>query len=133
MKAAWFALSAASALMGSATASAATMGDILQLINDAGCVACHQMATSRSNGSPPPLAPAWQDIAARYKSVKGAQQQLTATIMTGSLPADQGRSPYSSHWTGKVQGDFMPTHRHAISQADAARVVAWILTLEAPK
>lgn len=126
MKPVWIVLPV---LLGSLNVQAAN-DDILRLTQASGCVACHQTDISRAAGGPPPLAPAWREIAARYKSVKGAQQQLTATIMSGSLPADQGRSPYASHWTGKVQGEFMPTHRQTVSQADAARIVAWILALE---
>lgn len=126
MKTTWIALPA---LLCALTVQAAD-DEILRLTQASGCVACHQTEPSRTAGSPPPLAPAWREIATRYKSVKGAQQQLTATVMTGSLPADQGRSPYASHWTGKVRGEFMPTHRHAVTQADAARIVAWILALE---
>ncbi len=62
-------------------------------------------------------------MAAKYKSVKGAQQQLTATVMAGS-------SPYESHWKGKVNGLSMPPNKVAISEVDAAKVVAWILALE---
>lgn len=103
----------------------------LKLATNAGCMTCHHLEPgAKGPNGLPPIGPAWRDVAAKYKSVKGAQQQLTATVMTGSLPADQGRSPYASHWTGKVQGDFMPTHRHAVTQADAARIVAWILALD---
>lgn len=108
--------------------------EVLRIANDSGCMACHQV--EKGSQSPKgiegsePLAPAWRDIAARYKSVKGAQQQLTATIMTGSSAETTRSTPYQSHWTGKVSGPFMPSHRVAISEADAARMVAWILALE---
>lgn len=99
--------------------------EILKIANASGCMACHQTDPVAS-----PVAPAWRDIAARYKSVKGAQQQLTATIMTGSSAETIRSTPYQSHWTGKVSGPFMPSHRVAIPEADAARLVAWILALE---
>ena len=99
--------------------------EILRIANASGCMACHQIDPGAN-----PIAPAWRDIGARYKSVKGAQQQLTATIMTGSSAETIRSTPYQSHWTGKVSGPFMPSHRVAISEADAARLVAWILALE---
>lgn len=105
--------------------------EVLKIANASGCMACHQV--EKGNHGPDglaPLAPAWRDVAARYKSVKGAQQQLTATIMTGSSADTTRSTPYQSHWTGKVSGPFMPSHRVAISEADAARLVAWILALE---
>lgn len=105
--------------------------DLPKLAAARGCMACHHMDPGATGvKGQPPLAPAWRDIAAQYKSVKGAQQQLTATVMTGSS-ADANRStPYQNHWTGKVSGSFMPSHRVAISEADAAKLVAWILAME---
>jgi cytochrome c len=101
---------------------------ILKLASDSGCIACHQIEPGATSTSGKPLiGPPWRDIAARYKSVKGAQQTLTATVMTGSSPSSDRSTAYESHWTGKVRGEFMPSHRVAISEADAARLVAWIL------
>jgi cytochrome c len=101
---------------------------ILKLASDSGCTACHQVEplAAPANGKPL-IGPPWRDIAARYRSVKGAQQTLTATVMTGSSPSSDRSTAYESHWTGKVRGEFMPSHRVVISEADAARLVAWIL------
>ncbi len=96
----------------------------LKLATNAGCMTCHHLEPgAKGPNGLPPIGPAWRDVAAKYKSVKGAQQQLTATVMAGS-------SPYESHWQGKVSGLSMPPNKVAISEADAARVVAWILSLE---
>ena len=73
-----------------------------------------------------PIGPAWRDVSAKYKAQKGAQQQLTATVLAGS-------SPYESHWKDKVSGLAMPPNKVAISEADAAKLVSWILALEAKK
>ncbi len=70
-----------------------------------------------------PIGPAWRDAAAKCKSVKGAQQQLTATVMAGS-------SPCESHWHGRVGGLAMPPNKVAIVEVEAARPVAWILVME---
>ena len=58
---------------------------VLTLARDRGCLACHAI-DGRPSGAPAalPMGPAWRDLARRYKSVKGAQQQLTTTVMTGS-------------------------------------------------
>jgi len=131
-------LTTVTALIGACVAPAAwaAPGDdeALRIANAHGCMACHSTeAASTSLNGAAPAGPAWRDVAARYKSVKGAQQQLTATVMTGSSPASAGASPYKNHWEGKVSGPFMPSHRSAIAEADAAQLVAWILALDTPR
>ena len=53
----------------------------------------------------------------------GAQKQLTATVLAGS-------NPYESHWKGKVSGLAMPPNKVAITEADAGKLVSWILAME---
>jgi cytochrome c len=97
---------------------------VIKLATGAGCMTCHHIEPgAKGPNGLPPIGPAWKDVAAKYKSVKGAQQQLTATVMAGS-------SPYESHWKDKVSGLAMPPNKVAISEVDAARVVSWILALE---
>jgi cytochrome c len=96
----------------------------LKLATNSGCMTCHHIEPgAKGPNGLPPIGPAWKDVAAKYASVKGAQQQLTATVMAGS-------SPYESHWKDKVSGLAMPPNKVTISEVDAARVVAWILTLK---
>lgn len=96
----------------------------LKLATGSGCMTCHHIEPgAKGPDGLPPIGPAWRDVAAKYKSVKGAQQQLTATVMSGS-------SPYESHWKGKVSGLAMPPNKVAISEADAAQLVSWILALD---
>lgn len=98
--------------------------EVLKLANNAGCMTCHHIEPGgKGPNGLPPIGPAWREVAAKYKSQKGAQQQLTATVMTGS-------SPYESHWKGKVSGLAMPPNKVVVSEADAAKLVAWILALE---
>lgn len=105
-------------------AAPAWADDGLKLATNAGCMTCHHIEPgAKGPGGLPPIGPAWKDVAARYRGVKGAQQQLTATVMAGS-------SPYESHWKGKVSGLSMPPNKVAITEADAARLVAWILELK---
>ena len=106
---------------------------VLTLARDRGCLACHAI-DGRPSGAPAalPMGPAWRDLARRYKSVKGAQQQLTTTVMTGSSGQADRSTAYANHWSGRVSGEFMPSHRSAISEVEAARLVAWILALDLP-
>ena len=98
--------------------------DMLRLATASGCMTCHHIEpVAKGPGGLPPIGPAWKDVAARYKSVKGAQQELTAIVMSGS-------SPYDSHWKDKVSGLAMPPNKVAIKEPDAARLVAWILAME---
>jgi cytochrome c len=118
-----------SAALLAATAWAAPADDeaALKLATGAGCMTCHHIEPgAKGPNGMAPIGPAWRDVSAKYKSVKGAQQQLTATVLAGS-------SPYESHWKDKVSGLAMPPNKVAISEADAAKLVSWILALEVKK
>ena len=111
------------ALCGAAQADGKADDAMLKLAATAGCVTCHQV---EPGGKGPdglaPIGPAWKDVATKYKRQKDAQGQLTRTVMAGS-------NPYDSHWKGKVSGLAMPPNKVAISEADAKRLVGWILQL----
>lgn len=99
----------------------------LKLATGAGCMTCHNIEPgAKGPNGMAPIGPAWRDVAAKYKAQKGAQQQLTATVLAGS-------SPYESHWKDKVSGLSMPPNKVAISEPDAAKLVSWILALEVKK
>ena len=122
-----------SLLSGVCLADSAQDGAMVVLARDRGCLACHAIDRSTATGATPATpaqGPAWRDLAARYKSVKGAQQELTARIMTGSSnSADRGTS-YPRHWGAQVSGDFMPSHRSAVTEMEAAQLAAFILALD---
>ena len=114
----------AALLAGAGVAAGAPNDDaMLKLAASSGCVTCHAI---EPGGKGPdglaPVGPAWKDVAAKYKGQKDAQAQLTRTVM-------QGSNPYESHWKGKVSGLAMPPNKVAISEADAKRLVGWILAL----
>ena len=97
------------------------------LAKNAGCLTCHQVEPGgRGPDGLPPIGPAWRDVAAKYKGVKGADAQLTATVMKGS-------NPYDSHWKGRASGLAMPPNAVAIKEADARKLVGWILSLPPAK
>jgi cytochrome c len=111
----------------SAPSWAADNDDALKLATTSGCMTCHHIEPgAKGPNGMAPIGPAWRDVSAKYKSQKGAQQQLTATVLAGS-------SPYESHWKGKVSGLSMPPNKVAITEPDAAKLVAWILALEPVK
>ena len=105
-------------------------GALVTLARDRGCLACHAVDRVPAGAATPAQGPAWRDLAARYKSVKGAQQELTARVMTGSSDGTDRSTRYARHWGDQVGGDFMPSHRSAISEVEAAQLVAFILALD---
>ena len=114
------------ALLLGAAAWAAPADDAaaLKLATGSGCMTCHNIEPgAKGPNGMAPIGPAWRDVAAKYKDQKGAQQQLTAIVLAGS-------SPYESHWKDKVSGLAMPPNKVAISEADAAKLVSWILGLK---
>ena len=96
---------------------------MLKLATASGCMACHTLlpAPRRADGLPP-IAPAWRDIAIKYRDDAGASDRLTRTVMTGSNPS-------SSHWTGKAGAVSMPPNGTVVSEAEARVLVNWILVL----
>ena len=108
-------------------ASPAADDPMLTLANKSGCLTCHHIEPGgKGSDSLPPIGPAWRDVAIKYAGVEGATESLTRTVMTGS-------NPYASHWKGKVSGLAMPPNEVAISEADARKLVTWILGLNNKK
>ena len=96
---------------------------MLKLATRSGCMACHSILPTpqRADGLPP-IAPAWRDIAIKYRNDPGASNRLAHTVMTGS-------NPHARHWAGKVSDVTMPPNGVAVSEADARMLVNWILVL----
>lgn len=94
--------------------------EMLKIAANAGCIACHQVEP-RTDGKLP-IGPAWKDVAKKYKGDKTAQAKLTKEVMAGT-------NLYDSHWKGKVSGVAMPPNAVAIKEADAKKLVTWILSL----
>ena len=96
---------------------------MLKLATDSGCMACHSVlpAPKRADGLPP-IAPAWRDIALKYRDDPRAHERLTRTVMTGS-------DPNARHWAGQVGASGMPPNAAEVSEADARMLVNWLLVL----
>jgi cytochrome c len=120
-------LSATAVLLMATTAAHATRAEydeaMLKLATASGCMSCHSILPmpKRADGLPP-IAPAWRDVAVKYRDDPGASERLTRTVMTGS-------NPNSRHWAGKVSTVTMPPNAVAVSEADARALVNWILVL----
>jgi len=122
----WLAASAVCITAAAHAASDPADPATLKLASRSGCLTCHQVeSTAPDPGATLPVGPAWVDVAARYRGTSGAADQLTRTVLAGS-------SPYASHWKGKASGLAMPPNAVAISDADARKLVAWILELDPP-
>lgn len=101
-----------------------------------GCFSCHQIdprpededeeddeAAATTAAPRPPIAPAWRNVATKYRHDDSALARLTRTVLGGS-------NPYDPHWKYQVTGLAMPANRIAISEDDARLVVRWILSLD---
>ena len=116
------------ALLGAVSAPAlATRAEydeaMLKLATARGCMSCHSiLPTAKRADGLPPIAPAWRDVAIKYRDDPGASERLARTILTGS-------NPNSRHWAGKVSTVTMPPNAGVVSEADARALVNWILVL----
>jgi cytochrome c len=95
-----------------------------QLARANGCVICHEIESSEP-GSLLPAAPAFQDLARRYRSEPDAASRLTSIVREGTGPLRRDR-----HWAGKVTFDRMYPNDLMVTEAEARRIVDWILTLD---
>jgi cytochrome c len=109
-----------------ATAPAIVLADqrdkeMERLAQAKGCNICHNPGSQASNDKLP-MGPVWKDIAKKYKGQKGATDRLTRIIVAGSEPGAAGR-----HWKDQARGAAMPSNTISINEADARKLVQWIL------
>jgi cytochrome c len=117
-------LSAALTVPGIAQADATNDAAMKALALNSGCLICHHVETgSLGPNGMAPIGPNWEDVAVKYQGKKEAADALTKAVLVGS-------NPYSSHWNGKVSGLAMPPNAVAIKEADARKLVNWILALK---
>jgi cytochrome c len=94
------------------------------LARDSGCFICHEVETRGADSLLPP-APAFEDIARRYRSEPEAASRLTAFVRDGTGPLRRDR-----HWAGKVTFERMYPNDLEVTESEARRIVDWILTLD---
>jgi cytochrome c len=104
---------------------AATAGPVddqmKRLATDSGCMLCHSTRPAKPAGDAVlPPAPAWSEVASRYKGRPGAEDRLVAIVISGSGPNDR-------HWKGKTSATVMPGNPVEISEEDARKLIHWIL------
>ena len=96
---------------------------MLALATRSGCMQCHAVGSQTSTLEEGlPVGPSWQEVAARYQGQRGVAARLVRAVRSGS-------DPQRAHWRGQVAGKAMPPNAVAISEADARRLVRWILAL----
>ena len=94
-------------------------------VRDEGCMICHDVELpERGAKDYLPKAPAFQDIACRYRSDPEAPSRLASIVREGSGPLRRDR-----HWTGRVAFDTMYPNDLTMTETEARQVVDWILTL----
>ena len=80
-----------------ACAADAQREDMLKLANDKSCTLCHGMEPHKGSASELlPFAPAWKDIARKYRGQKDAEDKLTRIVLGGTRDSADGR-----HWKNK--------------------------------
>lgn len=105
-----------------ASADAKLDEEMGKLAAKSGCVTCHNVNPKPGPDGMKPIGPAWIEVSKKYKGQPKATEMLTRVVMEGS-------SPYNSHWKDKVSGLAMPPNAVAIKEADAKKLVKWILSL----
>ena len=88
-----------------------------------GCTVCHQVAAApRAGTGAPPLAPSFDQIAARYRGKLGAERRLTVIVMDGARPGER-------HWKDRLEFTSMRANAPKVSRDRARALVRWILSL----
>jgi cytochrome c len=93
---------------------------MLELATASGCFICHTVAPPA--GSSVALAPAYEQVAARYRDDPEALGYLVDRVLKGTAYQDQ-------NWGGAVNMRFMPPNVN-VDREDADKLVGWILSLE---
>ncbi len=91
----------------------------LELATERGCFVCHSV--QREQGETRPLAPAYQEIAERYRADERAFQYLVNRVLHGTLYTEQ-------NWSDEISMHFMPPNIN-VSRLEAGELVNWILEL----
>ena len=91
--------------------------DAAALAADRGCDTCHARKAPLLGKGPVPVAPAWQEIAARYRSRPEAEAGLVAVLIGGTG---------ERHWKGEPFVSMLP-HEQWVTAEEASALVRWVL------
>ena len=109
----------------SALASEQGDNEMNGLAKASGCYICHSVESRKPSAQEVlPFGPAWKDIANKHKGQADAVDRLTRIVLQGT-----GSGPGVGHWKGKAAGVDMLPNAVEINEADAKRLVSWILSL----
>ena len=95
------------------------------LARDRGCMYCHDVESPPrgSEGLLPP-GPPFEEIARRYRADPTAAARLASIVRQGTGPMRRDR-----HWEGSASFVSMHPNEVSVTEAEARRLVDWILTL----
>lgn len=110
------AFAASFSMIGSAQATES----IVELATAKACFTCHSIAPVADVKKP--LAPSYQDIAARYRDDKSAEAMLVDRVQHGTVTKQQ-------NWEGTLSMRFMPPNVNT-TRAEARELVKGILALK---
>lgn len=107
--------------------------EMTRIAASSGCLLCHNIRppAAPAQANPPtntrylPFGPVWRDVSKKYKNQKGAAARLTRTVLQGSGP-----KPGDRHWGKDAAGRGMPSNAGDITEANARKLVRWILSLD---
>ncbi|MEB4591515.1 c-type cytochrome [Candidatus Thiothrix sp. Deng01] len=94
--------------------------NMLDTATQKGCFICHSVQTK--TGPAVPLAPAYADIAERFKNQPDAAAYLAQRILKGTVDTPQD-------WEGKVNMRFMPPNVN-VTPEEATKLAEWVLSIK---
>lgn len=112
-----FALLLALAACGSLPHEPASGDRAAMLAADRGCGTCHAPQAPALGRGPVPIAPAWAEIAARYRQRPGAEEELVRVLVEGTE---------ERHWKGEPLVSMLP-HEKWLTEEESRALVRWIL------
>jgi cytochrome c551/c552 len=95
-----------------------------RIAGDGGCFTCHDVESPEGSDHVIPKAPAFQDVACRYRSDPDAPGRLSSIVREGTGPLRRDR-----HWTGRVSFDRMYPYDMFVTEQEARQIVEWVMTL----
>jgi cytochrome c551/c552 len=87
------------------------------LAEERGCHTCHAEKALPLDSGRVPIAPAWPEIAARYRRDPGAGEALEAVLVGGTV---------ERHWKGEPLVSMLPQEKW-VAPGEARILVRWIL------